>query len=111
MPNEPATQLNPAAKPTAVANPGLGLGPRNAANTAAPMSASTNVVPSVFAGFAALAFSSVILDSRIQTRANSTGEYHTAPKPKLEAPAASTAQTFIISGTAVSPSPVAATGC
>src|SRR5262245_10657701 len=104
MPNEPATQLNPAAKPTAVAKPGAGFGPRNAANTAAPISASTNVAPSVFAGLAALAFSSVIPDSRIQTRANSTGEYHTAPSTRLEAPAASTAQTFIISSTTAAPS-------
>src|SRR5512145_46489 len=104
MPNEPATQLKPAAKPTAVATPGAGLGPRNAAKTAAPISASTNAVPRVFAGFTALALSSVIPDSRIQTRANSTGEYHTAPSTMLATPAASTAQTFIISSTAASPS-------
>src|SRR6185503_10051233 len=95
MPNDPATQQSPAAKPAAVAKAGAGLGPRNAANTAAPIRASTNAVPSVFAGFAALAFSCEITVSRIQTRANSAGEYHTAPSTMLETPAASTAQRFI----------------
>src|SRR5262245_40488943 len=103
MPNDPATQQSPAAKPAAVANPGAGLGPRNAANTAAPISASTNAVPSVFAGLAALACSSVVPDSRIHTRANSTGEYQTAPRTMLDKPAASTAQTFIISSTVAPP--------
>src|ERR1700741_3892100 len=94
MPNAPATQQRPAAKPAAVANPGAGAGPRNIANTAAPISASTRVTPSVFAGFAAFAFSSVVPDSRIHARANSTGEYHTAPSTRLDRPAANTAHTF-----------------
>src|SRR5688572_6112528 len=104
MPNDPATQHSPAANPAAVANAGAGLGPRNIANTAAPISASTNAVPSVFTGLAAFAFSSVVPDSRIQARANNTGEYHTAPSTMLAAPAASTAHTFIISSTGTSPS-------
>src|SRR6185503_2108360 len=95
MPNDPATQQSPAAKPAAVANAGAGLGPRNAANTAEAISASTNAAPSVLTGLAALAFSSVIPDSRIHARANSAGEYHTAPSTMLVTPAASTAHTFI----------------
>src|SRR5688500_3760731 len=95
MPNEPATQHSPAAKPAAAANPGAGLGPRNAANTAAPISANTKASPRVFAGFAALAFSSVIPDARIHGCANRTGEYQTAASTMLVIPAASTAQTFI----------------
>src|SRR5688572_27884350 len=95
MPKDPATQHSPAAKPAAVANEGAGAGPRNAANTAAPINARTNVKPSVFAGFAAFALSSVTPDSRIHARAKSTGEYQTAPSTKLDKPAASTAHTFI----------------
>src|SRR5688572_4802786 len=95
MPNDPATQQSPAAKPVAAPNRGAGLGPRNAANTAAPISARTNVTPSVLAGLAARAFSSVTPDSRIHARAKSTGEYQTAPSTRLDKPAASTAHTFI----------------
>src|SRR5688572_2383808 len=95
MPNEPATQHKPADNPAAVANIGAGRGPRNIANTAAPIVASTNVVPSVCTGLAAFICASVTPLAALHALPNSTGEYHKPPRIKLESPAASTAHTFI----------------
>src|SRR5512145_3040412 len=95
MPNDPATQHNPADNPAAVANPNAGFGPRNIAKTAAPITASTNAVPMIFAMFTDFACSSVTPLAALQALPNSTGEYHRPPRIMLETPAASTAHRFI----------------
>src|SRR5215212_2159403 len=102
MPKEPATQHKPADSPAAVANIGAGRGPRNIANTAAPITASTNAVPSVFAMFADFACASVTPLAALHALPNSTGEYHSAPRIMLDAPAASTAN-ILISGIGAHP--------
>src|SRR5262245_138440 len=95
MPNDPATQHNPADSPAAVANIGAGRGPRNMANTAAPITASTNAVPIVLAIFADCVCASVTPLAALHALPNSTGEYHRPPRIMLETPAASTAHIFI----------------
>src|SRR5688572_6596133 len=95
MPYDPATQHSPAAKPTESPNAGVAVGPRNIANTAAPISESRKASVMVRPMLADFAFSSVIPDSRIHAAPNNTGEYHKAPRIMLDRPAASTAQTLI----------------
>src|SRR6185503_18627738 len=95
MPNDPATQHSPADNPAIVANSGSGRGPRNIANTAAPMIASTNAVPRTLAIFADFAWASVTPLAALQALPNSSGEYHRPPRIMLDTPAVSTAHRFI----------------